>query len=649
MWGYPALQLFASRFGDDVLQTLVPKILEAATADPSVEDLPIPPKAKAPKVPKLREVAEADGDKLGGGDVQSDPPATSKEVTLSAVAAYSLLANLFLLNVQDFQQDLQKLYLSSAKAAPQKILCLLTFFHFSDGSPGPSPPRTLHFQRATLLPAPELRRTLPEPVAPVVPVAQGSEGSGTAEGSLETKPDGSATEAAPDAKLDVAGDEPAPEEEMAEMDMDSSAEGEHLECPSFFPCFAKAAGGESESAMLVLLSSASSFCTLEEVKTPPEEVPLWEFPELICVRLLLGSVPLTEEEVLLVRRVQHVNRCSTEGPLLTLSEERPPEMALYNMVAMDISRHVDDRRFAIEVLRRDATKWSAAFRLIGESWTGPVAVAHAPLLGVDKHWCYAMQVLTAGHHGQKLRYALSLEGYGSASRDEQLSAAQAREAKHFEALTARMVSTAWRPCDLLRLLALFPFLRNASEKFHAFWTRRLRDKSLPDFGRPTREELAKVRRRQEELWPPPPKVESPVPEPKVEAATASAAKPLEPEKTSSWRYDWKSKQRNNHYNEGWSGHWKHWNWRDQKDDRNDRKDDRKEERYHRDKRDAWKEDRYVRRESRSPERKKSRKEEKDVKKVDRRKSARSPGSPRSRRRSRSRSRQRKKRSRERRR
>ena len=44
------------------------------------------------------------------------------------------------------------------------------------------------------------------------------------------------------------------------------------------------------------------------------------------------------------------------------------------------------------------------------------------------------------------------------------------------------------------------------------------------------------------------------------------------------RYDWKYKQRNDHYKEGWNDHWKHWNWRDQKDDRNDRKDVRKEER-----------------------------------------------------------------------
>lgn len=328
-------------------------------------------------------------------------------------------------------------------------------------------------------------------------------------------------------------------------------------------------------------------------------------------------------------------------------------MALYTMVAMDISRHVDDRRFAIQVLRRDAAKWSAAFRLLRESWTGPIAVAHAPLLGVDKHWCYAMQVLTAGHHGQKLRYALSCEGYGSASRVEQLSAAQAKESKHFEALTARMVSTAWRPCDLLRLLAVFPFLRNDSEKFHAFWTRRLRDKLLPAFGRPTREELAKVRKRQEELWPPPPPKVEPLPSPKAEAKAEAKASPKPSEAaTSSWRYDWKSKQRNDHYKEGWSDHWKHWNWRDQKDDRNDRKDVRKEDRYrrdNRDNRDAWKEDRHSkRRESRSPERKKSRKEENTVKKADRRRSRSLRSRSRRRSRSRSRSRQRKKRSRERR-
>eukprot|EP00434_Breviolum_minutum_P031309 symbB.v1.2.027688.t2/scaffold2859.1/size88004/2 len=194
-----------------------------------------------------------------------------------------------------------------------------------------------------------------------------------------------------------------------------------------------------------------------------------------------------------VTKLRHVNRCLTDGPLLTLAEERPPETSVYDVVAMDISRHVDDRRFAIEFLRRDAAKWAFALRWLTESGPRSVVTTHAPLLGVDKHWCYAMQLLAAGHTSSTLRYGLTMEGYGSGMDIADFSSAQVKESKHFEALTTRMVATGWRPSDVLRLLAVFPFLRNDSEKFHAFWTRRLRDKSLVDEGKPTRKEMATQR------------------------------------------------------------------------------------------------------------------------------------------------------------
>eukprot|EP00913_Durusdinium_trenchii_P022665 g21286.t3 len=298
--------------------------------------------------------------------------------------------------------------------------------------------------------------------------------------------------------------------EIAELDLESSGEGEALASPEFVASQASAMQGLGMQG-----------------------VPLWEMPELICSTLLLGLAPLADHEVWIVRKVKHVNHCSTEGPLLTLLEERP-EAAAYDVVSMDISRHVDDRRFAIDVLRRDAGKWTAAFRQLCEEAepVKPIGVAHAPLIGVDKHWCYAMQILTSGPlTGRRpLRYVLSQEGYSTAAlASQELSPAQVKEAKHFEALTARMASTGWKPSDLLRLLALFPFVRSDGEKFHAFWTRRLRDKSLPDSGRPTREELASIRGRQHELWPPEPK-EPPPKKASPDQVTREEA-PAEPRQT----------------------------------------------------------------------------------------------------------------------
>ena len=69
------------------------------------------------------------------------------------------------------------------------------------------------------------------------------------------------------------------------------------------------------------------------------QVPLWEMPELLCSKLVLGSLPLADGEadnkhrglgccseqpleVAVVRSVRRWNCCMTEGPLLHLAEDR---------------------------------------------------------------------------------------------------------------------------------------------------------------------------------------------------------------------------------------------------------------------------------------------------------------------------------------
>merc|ERR1719282_1142562 len=75
---------------------------------------------------------------------------------------------------------------------------------------------------------------------------------------------------------------------------------------------------------VILLSSAKSFGSVADVKTPPEEVPFLEMPELLCTILLLGSMPLSDGEVFVVRGIRRVSRCTTEGPLLSLIGEVQP-------------------------------------------------------------------------------------------------------------------------------------------------------------------------------------------------------------------------------------------------------------------------------------------------------------------------------------
>eukprot|EP00913_Durusdinium_trenchii_P016271 g15290.t1 len=165
-----ALVLFKERYGEKALEALVPKILHAAHAEriamaamaggrrrePSLEDLWAPRQVARMK-PIRAEAKEAEVPTDPGGEPEV------KELSLSSAATYSLLANLFLLNVYGFP-DLQKLYLSSAKAAPQKILCLLAFFQHGEAE-GTDPPRTLHFQRCRLAEPPCAPwRWLPEPL-----------------------------------------------------------------------------------------------------------------------------------------------------------------------------------------------------------------------------------------------------------------------------------------------------------------------------------------------------------------------------------------------------------------------------------------------------------------------------------------------------
>merc|ERR1712019_37287 len=78
------------------------------------------------------------------------------------------------------------------------------------------------------------------------------------------------------------------------------------------------------------------------------------------------------------------------------------------------------------------------------------------------------------------------------------------------ALTGRMRSAGWTTREVLNLIAFFPFGRaSESERFHAYWTRRLRDKSDTS-GRPSLAEVTKVATSQHDLWPAP---SPPTPEP----------------------------------------------------------------------------------------------------------------------------------------
>lgn len=426
-----AVCIYAEKFNEDAFETVVPSIIQAA--------------AKA-----------ADGIPC--------ERAESGAVSMSPLAARTLLANVALLNVCGWR-DLQKIYLSSARAAPQKLLCLLAYFRAGGEV---EDDRTLTFERAT-----------------------------------------------------------ASSSERDEWDI-SNTGGPTLAQARFMADFAGAI--EGAGGVVFVLSRPGSFGAIADVKTPPEEVPLWEMPELLCVQPLLGAQPLSEDEVAVVRGTRRFSKCSAEGPLLNWDGDAQ-SCTVLDVACVDLSRHMDDQRFSVETLQRDAVKLATAMRRLGRVH---IAVTHPPLLGVDKHLAFAMQLLCASRDGAEvaLHYALGVEYTTGGTRATELSAAQAKEAKHFEALAGRMRNAGWTTRQALGLIALFPFCRNSGEeRFHAFWTRRLRDKSEAG-GRASQEELETVASRQAELRPPPPAAdpepEPAVPAPEAQTRPAAQAEPPQP-------------------------------------------------------------------------------------------------------------------------
>ncbi|CAE8609494.1 unnamed protein product [Polarella glacialis] len=589
-----ALELFASRFGEDAFATLLPKILSAAAelADGSLLAAQLPEPAPAPSTlcrpPKLRSLvgseafaaqAVAEVEKTlpastpaeneaaaatdhadeavsaaavsspapgaGGpasGTAAEDSPAKVRGteevpdvmlVKLPAGQVRALLANALLLNVRGFS-DLQRLYLSSAKAAPQKILCLLAFFHLAAGH-DEDETRTLSYERL-LITESQLTSFLPTPiyksaegVCPHQPDEMaGAESAEAASARLTESVIGASTTSAAAAMAVVIDVASAADSELAgRVGADPSAEAadaqglpeavvetqtmgpEKMPTVHFRSDFAGALGGSS--AALILLSSPGIFGAIADVKTPPEEVLLWEMPELICLKMLLGNVPLSKQEMFVVRGARRVNCCATDGPMLSWSCQSELGGAI-DVAAIDVSRFVDDRRFSVEALRQDAAKWAASFRQLRQLGHATVTVTHPHMLGMDRHLVYALQLLGAEHASASsdtaltLHYSLNEDGYATGSvAAAELGASQKKEAAHFQALTGRMSRTAWHSGDLLRLLAVFPLSRaRDSEKFHAFWTRRLRDAALPESGRVGAEELGRIQHRQDELWPSPP-------------------------------------------------------------------------------------------------------------------------------------------------
>mmetsp|Transcript_2185 Transcript_2185/g.4596 ORF Transcript_2185/g.4596 Transcript_2185/m.4596 type:complete len:618 (+) Transcript_2185:30-1883(+) len=373
-------------------------------------------------------------------------------VRLSAAQVRVLLANLLLLNIRA-HRELQNLYLSSAKAAPQKLLCLLALFETPD------------WDMADM---------------------EGNAGQGLLFERL-----------------------PCPEGRCLTF--------EQAESPVFAPTveFHGSYGTALQRAQstLIVLSAADTFGKVFDVKTPPEEVVLWEFPELLAVRLLLGPFPLQAGEVYAARGIRHINHCSVDGPLLQFVATAASTEPLMNIVALDIPRDLADLQFSTASLTQNCRKWVAAFSAVVAA-AGPVAVSHPHLLGVDHHQAFLVQSLASACVGDStdagsltLHYALG-DDYATAQDIEivnpekgVLSLKQQKEAKHFAALVNRMKAQGWSVSEVLAMLAVYPFARHEpTQPFHAFWTARLR---AATGGRSTAEELADAAKRQEELQPVP--------------------------------------------------------------------------------------------------------------------------------------------------
>eukprot|EP00929_Paragymnodinium_shiwhaense_P091706 TRINITY_DN5161_c0_g1_i2.p1 TRINITY_DN5161_c0_g1~~TRINITY_DN5161_c0_g1_i2.p1 ORF type:complete len:893 (-),score=201.90 TRINITY_DN5161_c0_g1_i2:52-2730(-) len=573
-----ALKLYKEKFAEDPYETLLPKMLRLVSRATAMAAMPS---------------ARACTDSSSGGAASEDAV-----VDLPRREAASLLANAALLNISGGAAllDLQKLYLSSAKSAPQKILCLLSYFRHCEETDD-IPEESNHVLQFALYNSSNTGFQLPAfgpsvDYALAVQAAQAKAEAEAAEAEAKKKADAEAAEAEEKKKADAEAAEaeakkaggdaetPPAAAEVAEEKTDTAKEGSTDDKPSteqkdeaavapsvqpsalttpadaaesepaqpeqdiptinpadygyekagrgpplatastiFMPDFQGALQGAS--AALVVISNPKMFGKVEDVKTPPEEALLWERPELLCTRLVLGGEPLAADEVFAVRGVRQFNRVVTEGPLLNIVEASRASSGTMDFAALDLVRQHDDERFAAATLRRDCSKLAVALKRLERS---VVAVTHPPLLGIDRHAVFLAHLVGSAYASMEggayvtLRYALNQEYITGREACQELSTMQLKESKHFDALASRMRAAGWTAGEAVALMALYPFVRTGdSEKFHAFWTRRLRDSSkggeeAKDLqgGRALEDELEKVAMSQATLRPPPPK---PPPEP----------------------------------------------------------------------------------------------------------------------------------------
>mmetsp|Transcript_49404 Transcript_49404/g.105153 ORF Transcript_49404/g.105153 Transcript_49404/m.105153 type:complete len:913 (-) Transcript_49404:104-2842(-) len=524
-----AFKLFEERYQEDVFSTIFQCILNSAASISKVQ-----------------------------GALNSLAASTSgNTLHIDRSVARSLVANCFLLNVKGLP-DLQKLYLSSANAAPHKILCLLVFFRSRENEDVGQVVFGIH--KAALSKG---QVNLPEEEPAEVEVQSLTGREDTIKGEkpnkdtpilIHEKRDAVEVEApvheataSGDAKPETEKERLRKDEQVSDQAAEQEAEQVALETvkaaadaekaarasdlvgkgprcgaapPSaggrFYADMTAALKDEAVQYSLILtLSGPGTFGRVADVKTPHEEVPLWEMPELMCFRPLFGLEALREDEFISVSGVHRVSRCCIRGPLLQVGNEAPPP-AIVNILAFDLVRFVDDRRYSLATLQHDIRKWAAVYAGTDSVSSSDVVIPHPPLLGVEKHAAFALHLAACGiawsglgdEDVPKVRYVLSDDGYATGPDPApELSASQTKEAKHFEALAGRMKSSDWSSSEVLALLALYPFARSSeSERFHAFWTRRLRSG-----GKPSGDELVGLARRQNQLTPldPPPREPTP--------------------------------------------------------------------------------------------------------------------------------------------
>eukprot|EP00927_Polykrikos_kofoidii_P032810 TRINITY_DN27831_c0_g1_i1.p1 TRINITY_DN27831_c0_g1~~TRINITY_DN27831_c0_g1_i1.p1 ORF type:complete len:857 (+),score=144.53 TRINITY_DN27831_c0_g1_i1:110-2572(+) len=520
-----ALKLYEERFGEDPFTALIPRLLATAgeaEGAPGAATVVLPDDDEAAEEPEEADWSpqESVATAPATAPVSAAPPEDSgggcKSARLTSKQVCALLANMALLNTRA-SGDLQRLYLSSAKSAPQKLLCLLLYFRVATARSSAEFEDVVEFSRMTTMGS--------DLSALIATKCDASESAAVPAGDPATSGGGASSltsEAANEVVVSLLDDDCVDNEKANRL-----LSGEVC----FVPDFAGALDGAR--AALVALAGPGSFGAVGDVRTPPEEGPLWEFPELLCTRAIIGSAPLADDEFFLIRGVRRINRVATDGPLLWLVGEAPKDAAPLDIAAVDFSRHIDDQRFAAKTLRRDGSKLAAA---LGHLGCCSVAVSQPPLLGIDKHCVYAMHVLcsslAASADSQAktvLRYSMGCEYVAGTEPKTELSTGQMKESNHFGALSGRMRSAGWTVKEAINLIALYPFARaTQTEKFHAFWTRRLREKQ-GNGGRPTNDELGMIASRQAELYPPPPTVEEipdPTPPPASPEPQTKSASPL---------------------------------------------------------------------------------------------------------------------------